>query len=291
MSSFVGKLALQGMASMNPDTLNRLRQQVKDRRAIPFIGAGFSFNLHLPSWDALLDYLASELDYDPKVFRVEGDNLQLAEYYLLKRNHIGPLRSTLDRWFNDSRIDIRKSEQHKLLVDLGAPIIYTTNYDNWIERAHEVHGKQFRKVVTIDDMGDPSDDITQIIKFHGDFSSDESLVLAESHYFDRLALESALDVRLLSDMIGRSLLFIGYSFQDINMRYMWHRLTRLWARGSGGIAGTQPQSYYIGYGVGSVQRALLRQKNVVTIDLDPTDREKSLVGFLRAIIPSSRRVA
>src|SRR5260370_31316339 len=205
-----------------------LRHLAAQKRLIPFIGAGFSFHLGLPSWQNLIDYIAQDLGYDPRVFDIEGDVLQLAEYYLLVRVHISELRSQLDHWLNNSQINIQSSKKHMLLVELNARMIYTTNYDNWIERAYEVSGKPYKKIVTVSDIGSTHGDVTQIVKFHGDLSLDESLVLAESHYFDRLSFESGLDIKLRADMIGRSLLFIGYSFQDINLRYMWYRLMKLW---------------------------------------------------------------
>ena len=39
-------------------------------------------------------------------------------------------------------------------------------------------------------------DATHIVKFHGTFDDDASLVLTESSYFDRLEFESAIDIKL-----------------------------------------------------------------------------------------------
>ena len=65
---------------------------------------------------------------------------------------------------------------------------------------------------------------TQIIKFHGDFDDDSSLVLTESSFFIALDFESPLDIKLRSDSLEKSLLFIGYSLSDINIRYMLYKL-------------------------------------------------------------------
>lgn len=72
------------------ETLRRLREE---RRLIPFIGAGLSMPLGLPSWSSLIGIIANQLGYDPEVFKLNGDERQLAEYYVAKKGGIGPLRS------------------------------------------------------------------------------------------------------------------------------------------------------------------------------------------------------
>ncbi|KFF99570.1 hypothetical protein IQ62_18110 [Streptomyces scabiei] len=258
-----------------------LRRLARERRIVPFIGAGFSLHLGLPSWSALIQYIAESMDYDPRIFELEGNALQLAEYYMLERGRIGELRSRLDNWFNSPTIDVSKSDQHMLLVALNASVIYTTNYDNLIERAFEAKGVPHKKIVTIADIGEAAPDETQVVKFHGDLSLDDSLVLAESHYFDRLAFESPLDVKLRSDMLGKSLVFMGYGFQDINMRYMWYRLTKMWKQGRGYTDDRQPPAFYLGPGVGPVQKRILRSWKILCIELDPADPGAHLVTILR----------
>jgi len=261
-----------------------LHQLVKQRRVVPFIGAGFSLHLGLPSWHALIDYIAQTMDYDPRIFELEGNALQLAEYYMLDRGRIGQLRSKLDNWLNAPTIDISKSDQHMLLVELNAPVIYTTNYDTLIERAFDAKSVPYKKIVTIADIGEAVTDDTQVVKFHGDLSLDESLVLAESHYFDRLAFESPLDIKLRSDMLGKSLVFIGYGFQDINMRYMWYRLMKMWKQGTGYADDRQPPAFYVGTAVGPVQKKILRSWNILCIELDPVDPSAHLVAILKGLI-------
>ena len=41
-------------------------------------------------------------------------------------------------------------------------------------------------------------------------------------------MDSALDLHLRANMLEYSFLFIGYSLQDINMRYLFFRLHDLW---------------------------------------------------------------
>jgi len=67
----------------------------------------------------------------------------------------------------------------------------------------------------------------QIVKFHGSLEVDESLVLTESDYYKRLEFVTPIDIKLRADSLGKSLLFIGYSFSNFNIRYLWFKLRRM----------------------------------------------------------------
>lgn len=58
-----------------------------------FVGAGVSANLGLPNWGALIEHIAEDLGYDPKIFSTYGTHLALAEFYKKKKGGLGPLRS------------------------------------------------------------------------------------------------------------------------------------------------------------------------------------------------------
>jgi hypothetical protein len=82
------------------DDLDLLRDLRADGKLIPFVRSGLSRPLGLPSWSELIDLVARELDYDPAVFKVNGNQLQLAEYYVAAKGSRGPLRRVMDRSFN-----------------------------------------------------------------------------------------------------------------------------------------------------------------------------------------------
>ena len=89
--------------------MKQLLSSFEQGKVILFVGAGVSMNFGLPSWKALIDKIAEELDYDPEIYQTFGNNEALAEYYKLKKGKIGPLRSWMDiSWHADS-IDISTS--------------------------------------------------------------------------------------------------------------------------------------------------------------------------------------
>lgn len=130
-----------------------------------------------------MEHIAVELGYDSDVLvRPGADYLQLAEFYRLEKNSIGPLRSWMSRTWNVTDEQLKASRVHNQIVDLDFPFIYTTNYDRNIERVFDLRKQPFSKVVSMLDVANASAQIPHIVKFHGDFEDDESLVLAESNY-------------------------------------------------------------------------------------------------------------
>ena len=261
--------------------MDQLIQAYQSKRLILFVGAGVSMTLGLPSWRQLIDHMADELGFDPDIYRTFGNDLTLAEYYRVTKGKIGPLRSWMDREWHAPTTDISKSRVHELIANSNFDLIYTTNYDRWLERAFEYYNKPHRKIANVGDLSSISDGTTQIVKFHGDFDDDTSIVLDESSYFERLQFESPLDIKFRSDVLGRSVLFIGYSLSDINIRYLFYKLANLWEKSSCGA--TQPMSYVFSAKPNPIQDAVLAQWNIKMISSHGDDPEKALVEFLEQL--------
>jgi XTP/dITP diphosphohydrolase len=87
---------------------------------------------------------------------------------------------------------------------MNVQLIYTTNYDQIIERAFKLKKRDCYTVANIDDIATAPIGATRVVKFHGTFSADESLVLTESSYFNRLEFESAIDIQLRADTLGQA---------------------------------------------------------------------------------------
>jgi hypothetical protein len=127
-----------------------------------FVGAGVSANLGLPSWSALIAHIADELGYDPNIFSTYGSHLTLAEFYKKKKGGLGPLRSWMDREWQKSTTDISKSDIHRLITQGNFSRIYTTNYDRWLEYAHDNFGIKYDKIACVADLVSVTDGRRQI---------------------------------------------------------------------------------------------------------------------------------
>ena len=254
-----------------------LVEAVRSRRCVLFAGAGLSMAVGLPSWSQLVEHMRAQLDLD--VEDSDADYQMLAEYYRLQQGSIGALRSWMDRTWSVSEAKVAKSKLHELIVQLDFPILYTTNYDNNLEVAYQLAGRRYVKIVNARDLARAGDGCPQIVKFHGDFESDASLVLAETDYFDRLNFDSPLDVKFRADALGRTILFIGYSMSDLNIRLLLHKLWRTWAH-SGRIK-DRPPSFVFAARPDPVRDAVLGQWGITVLSGGKErDPERALVAFL-----------
>ena len=259
--------------------LEELAETIRGRRAILFVGARLSMCLGLPSWRGLIEQMGRELGHDPEAFAdSENDYRTLAEYYRLKNGGLGSLRRWMAENWNASEDRLRASEPHALIVSLGFPIVYTTNYDHNLEGAHRVHGKEFVAVTSVRDIAKIRDGVPQIIKFHGDLDDEESMVIGETDYFNRLEFESPLDIKLRSDALGKTILFLGYSLSDLNIRLLLHRLWRTWEES--GREEHRPRSFVFMTRPNPIEEAVLDRWGITALTEETTDPDDALKAFL-----------
>lgn len=263
--------------------MQELVDAVRNRTALLFVGAGVSMNLGAPSWTQLSSHIAEQLGWDPAEFRTLGDDQTLAEYYALETGSIGPLRSWLDvEWHRNAAARVRRSVIHRLIVRLRFPIIYTTNYDRYLELAHEAHGVAYTKVSNLSGVAAGRPGVTEIVKLHGDFEDDGSVVLTESSHFDRLPMDGPLDLKLRADLLGRVALFVGYSVSDVSMRYLLYRLHKLWAGSAYGHA--RPRAFVFLGRPNPVQERVLSSWGIVPLVAEGDDVGEGLRRLLERLV-------
>lgn len=261
--------------------ITELKNAIQSKNVILFVGAGVSATLGLPTWSQLISQIATELNYDDNLFKQYGDSLTLAEYYYITKGRIGELRRWMDQNWNVSEDQIRKSKIYEAIAKLDFPLIYTTNYDQCLETALDAWSKKYRKIVDVDDLVNLEQNITQIVKFHGDTITDESIVLTESSYFKRLDFESPLDIKLRSDMLGKSILFVGYSLSDINIRFLIYKLDQLWKNSNNS---KRPASYIFLATPNPIQETILQSRGINAIVGNGIDKKENTEEFLLSLL-------
>ena len=112
--------------------------------------------------------------------------------------------------------------------------------------------------------------------------SDSLLVLTETSYFDRLEFESPIDIKMRADILGKTLLFIGYSLNDINIRYMLYKLHKMRKQMRREMSNL-PRAYLTSFGSNEIQSKLLAEWNIRIVDLDPSNKTDSLAEFLEKL--------
>lgn len=247
-----------------------------------FVGSGVSANLGLPTWGQLIEHIANELGYDPAIFSTYGNYQTLAEFYKRKKGGLGELRSWMDREWHNPSTDIKASDIHRFITQGNFLRIYTTNYDRWLERAHDEFGVKYDKIASVEDMVAVREGHRQIIKFHGDFAADDSIVLDETSYYQRLNFDTPLDIKLRNDLLSNSVLFIGYSLTDFNIRLLFYRLTEMWAKSP--RASVRPKSYVFTNQPNPAAEEVLRHWGIEMIVSDEDDPKTALTNFLKDLV-------
>lgn len=268
-----------------------LQQLYKSGRLIPFVGAGVSMSVQWAenetiksgvSWDELVVKAADILGFsDVALLRARGTDLQILEYFRLIKGGMAPLTNWMYAEMRPPDEALRSSRVHSALAKLEhCPVYYTTNYDDFLERSLQLEGRRVR-VVANEAMLSERNPGTEVIKFHGDFSHPDEMVLSESQYEERLSLISVMDLRFQADMLGRALLFLGYSFRDANVAYIFHlaqrRLNRLPGTPDGRrayIAVPEPSKFEL---------QLFRARNIEVIPLDSTRLADATADLLESI--------
>ena len=246
-----------------------------------FVGAGVSMALGLPSYAQLMREIGDHVGFDGPIFEGFGDYLTLAEYYHIEKSGLLELQRHLQKNWKKSRKEIVNSPVHQAIVELGCKLIYTTNFDGFLEQAHRGFKRRYRTIRSAKDLVDLTDDRVHIIKLHGDLTSPATMVFTETSYFERLSFEAPLDLKLRTDALGKSLLFIGYSLSDINVRYLLFRLQRQWEKEL--RPEVRPKSYVFMGRPNLVQETVLSHRGVETIVAETRDPAESLFSFLREL--------
>ena len=207
--------------------IKELAKLINQGKVILFVGAGVSASVGMPTWKSMINRMAEDLGFEPDEFSSFSDYLQLASYYKAKVGSIDPILEWLKACAKEVQPSIEESKILSTIPKIGFRKIYTTNFDKILERAFYINKVRHKTIRGFADLNDISIG-TQIIKFHGDFERKSQIVLTETDYFDRFDFNHPFDIKLRSDSIGNSILFIGYSFSDVNIRYLIYRLNKLW---------------------------------------------------------------
>jgi hypothetical protein len=271
-----------------PIELKRLYRQ---GRLVPFIGAGVSRSVewvhdgasrHGIVWREFVEQAARMLGFsDPELLRVRGTDLQILEYFKLKRESLAPLNNWLYSQMQPPEDALRDSAIHRELAALGlCSVYYTTNYDDFLERSFELAGRPTTAIASESHMGaHPSVDQCEIVKFHGDFSFPDRMVITESDYQRRLSFGTPMDYRFRSDLLGRAILFLGYSFGDPNVAYLFHLVNEQLSRLPGSPSGRR--AYIVVPNPSDFENTLFEARNIEVVPVQERTMTDDIAALLR----------
>jgi len=198
--------------------INEFAKEINNGDAAIFAGAGFSASLGFVNWKELLRDLAEELELD---IDKETDLLSIAQYHFNKFT-----RSKINtKIINEFTSLSSGSENHKILSRLGIDTFWTTNYDQLIERTLEAEGKTVEKKIRNSDFSRNIKKRDAIVyKMHGDKDSPDEAILTKDDfesYNDKMEL---FTIALRGELVSKTFLFLGFSFDDPNLEYILGRV-------------------------------------------------------------------
>ncbi len=234
---------------------NELKKLTSEHKLIPFLGAGFSKNLGYPLWRQFVsEYLQTEIKGSRYHLDLNNFNNipEATEYYLwcvyeLEKDHKSEFETPFDfgkRKFKEKLIEClstydelakQKLNDNKPEGDLHKKVlkkynvIYTTNWDRALELTADslsfsYKGQYLVGVNTIHYSGDKTSDNNKLfIKFHGHYkASEKSIVACRTDYYKRISVchKNGLDETFRKHIVQNSFLFLGYNFQDPNVKYI-----------------------------------------------------------------------
>lgn len=194
-------------------------EALKDDTAAIFAGAGLSVSSGYVNWKELLRNIVDEIGLN---IDKETDLIAVAQYHRNKYQTRSVINQTIITEFTKSA---EITETLKILSKLPIKYFWTTNYDNLIEKALEENGKKIDVKITQGNLAVniPKRDAI-IYKMHGDISIPEEAVITKDDYETYNIKRQLFTTALQGDLISKTFLFIGFSFNDPNLDYILSRI-------------------------------------------------------------------
>ncbi len=296
-----------------PTDVRQVKDRLFDRLArgqlVLLVGAGASRWAGLPSWRQTVCALAEDLvpalreqvpeaphrfaPPDPAAPVSMDALLRIPEAYRFLRGE-DRLVERLRALFDTSRIDPVDLPLQRLLVRLApfVPAVYTTNFDDLLERTFEWAGQPCQVVAEAEDLhrwrfvevGRRFVPRFPIYKLHGTLERPASLVVSESDFLRRSDLAAnPIDLRFSSDVMGREVLLVGYGFNDPNLRWLWTKLRDL---------RVPPVGWFLELGTSTdLERATVAMDRIGRVDLNADDpvHPRELLAFLEELASRCER--
>ncbi len=236
-------------------TWSRLKSRMRQRLAMADEQDQGSLNRFFRSSDAL--------DWAQLFRNVVGE----ANYFDFLRSQFQPT-SPVDYWITPS---------HEELVRLDLSLIFTTNYDDLIERAYIFGQRQLTTSATADEYiahRNPTPE-RHLIKLHGTIGRPATVVLTRADYARARVERRRIYDHLKLDVEQATYLFVGFSLTDPNVNVLLDD-----ARLETG--GELPPSYTVQGRYDAATDVYYRSMGINVVWIDSWD---FLPSFLRAINP------
>lgn len=177
-----------------------------------FVGAGLSKPCGMPDWGKLVE---------PYIMRLGLKNInvpytRVLQYALKDKSEYSLFVSNLMALGENCN----PQPVHRLIARLNLPRIWTTNYDRILESAYDDECMRYQVAANDADIYNLYYDKNQIIKMHGSLTTEKmtDIVLLESEYENYIYFRRGIYQLLQNDIKSKSIIYLGFSFDDPNIR-------------------------------------------------------------------------
>ena len=192
---------------------------IEGSHAAIFAGAGLSQPAGYVNWKELMREIAEDLDLNVDL---ETDLIALAQYHVNEFDGRGKINQILIEEFTK---DVKITTNHEILSNLPIPTFWTTNYDTLIEISLGNKGKVVDSKIVPENLAYTAPKTDAIVyKMHGDKSLPHDAVLTKDDYEGYNFKRKLYSTALQGDLVSKTFLFIGFSFDDPNLTYILSRI-------------------------------------------------------------------
>lgn len=192
---------------------------LKEGNAAIFAGAGLSIPSGVVNWKDLLRRPASRLGLDVEK---ESDLVSLAQFIYNETKTKTPLTELINDHFSQTG---RVNRNHEVIAELPIRIFWTTNYDKLIEQSLIQAGKKPDVKKRVNDLSLVKSKRDAIVyKMHGDVEVADEAILIKNDYELYEKNNQMFTIALKGDLVSKTFLFIGFSFEDPNLEHILSRV-------------------------------------------------------------------
>ncbi|MFL6447306.1 MAG: SIR2 family protein [Bryobacteraceae bacterium] len=206
--------------AMSPEIPDELVEQFATGTASVFVGAGASLAAGLPTWAELLEPLRHPIANDSPDGLTFLDVAQFYENEFRRARLTEQIRGRLETW-NRQPTNIHLS----LVRLLREGRIYTTNLDDLLEKAADQSGLLYRVITNTDPLISFAPNRLTIVKLHGTVDQVNSYVVTAQDYESYFRKHPGLTRVIGTEFQVGTVLFVGYSHSDIDLRMILRRIT------------------------------------------------------------------
>lgn len=193
--------------------IKKFAKAVQEGNAAVFAGAGTSVDAGFVNWKKLVAPFADEIDLD---IEKETDLIGLTQYYInSKSGNRGSINQEIIRQFSSPNAE---TDVMNLLTRLPISTYWTTNYDRVIENGLIKNNRRVDLKKRVENLSISVPDSDAVVyKMHGDVDLPEEAVISKDDYVRYSDKNSLFVTALRGDLVSKTFLFVGFSFDDPNL--------------------------------------------------------------------------